>query len=543
MAADSNRDPGRRAAPRWTLSDRLISYLDPERGLQRLRARRTEALLGGYKGARRNRRGTEEWRPGGGSANADQLPDLPELRERSRDLMRDAPLALGAVNTNCTNVIGTGLAVQPKIDAKFLGLTPEQAAEKQAQAKREFELWARSPTCDVTNTQNFYALQDLAFRSMLENGDVLALTPAIARPGVPYKLKVQLIEADRLCNPQSKGDTPTLAGGVELDAYGAPVAYHIMRSHPGDIGRIVREWDRVPAFGAQTGRRNVLHVYKRIRVGQVRGMPYLAPVIELIKQISTYSEAEITAAVVSSLFTVFVRTQDGSGLVQEVSGGAGSGADPYDPKKFKLGPGAALALADGDTVEFANPTRPNPSFDPFMLAVLRQFGVALELPLEILIKHFTSSYTAARGAFLEAWKYFKVRRADFAAAFCQPLYELVMDEAVAIGRFAAPGYFRDPAIRAAYLGSEWVGDGPGSVDPLKEVNAAKERVALGISTREKESMAFDGSNFEDNAAQLHREAKAMAGLPVAASSNSAQPPQPPEPGMPPEDAALPEDDQ
>lgn len=311
--------------PRWTLADRIVSYFDPLRGMERLRARKVEAVSGGgYVAGARSRRQTENWRPGGGSANADQLPDLPWVRERSRDLVRNAPLALGAINTVCTNVVGTGLAVQPAIDAEYLGLSPEDADAWQAAAQREFCLWGDSPECDVTRTQNFYGLQDLTFRSMLENGDTIVLTPMFRRGNSPYKLKLQLVEGDRLCNPNRSVDTPTLAGGVEIDQYGAPIRYHIMRRHPGDVRAGAAEWDAIDAYGAKTGRRNVLHVFNRIRIGQLRGMPYLAPIIELIKQLTKYTDAEVTAAVVSSLFTVFVRSQDGADIQPPLEGSEAS---------------------------------------------------------------------------------------------------------------------------------------------------------------------------------------------------------------------------
>ncbi len=136
-----------------------------------------------------------------------------------------------------------------------------------------------------------------------------------------------------------------------------------------------------------------------------------------------------------------------------------------------------------------------------MLAVLRQVGVALELPFELLVKHFTSSYSAARAALLEAWRFFKGRRVWAASMFCQPIYEAWMDEAVARGRVVAPGYFDDAAVRAAYLRSEWVGDSPGQIDPLKEVQAAKERLALLLTTYSDETAALTGQDWEDVAAR------------------------------------------
>lgn len=505
---------------RWTLADRLVSYLDPVRAVNRQRARAAEAVLGGYTGGRRDRRQTQNWKAGVGDANADQLRDLATLRARSRDLVRNAPIAGGAINTVCTSVVGTGLSVQPTLDADYLGLDETSAEAWRDSAKREFGLWANSSNCDATRAQNFYGLQDLAFRSALENGDVLALTPTVPRLNWPYQLTVQLIEADRLSNPKHVNDTTAIAGGVEVDSMGAPRAYHIARSHPGSVVAFRSlEWDRVEAYGAKTGRRNALHLFAKLRVGQTRGMPYLAPVVEPLKQLDRYSEAEINAAVVGSLFTVFVRTQDGADIVPPQDGT--TPANPYDPEKFTLGSGALLSLAAGDTVEFANPSRPSPAFDPFVQSIFRQIGVALELPFEVLIKHYTASYSAARAALLEAWKFFRCKRAWLAANFCQPLYELFIDECVANGRLSAPGYFRDPTVRAAYLCAQWVGDGPGAIDPLKEANAAEKRMQIGLTTLAEETMAYSGADWEDNVDQRNKELAAGAPSTVATPAGAA----------------------
>ena len=111
---------------------------------------------------------------------------------------------------------------------------------------------------------------------------------------------------------------------------------------------------------------------------------------------------------------------------------------------MKLAPGMAVMLNPGEDIETANPGRPNPNFDPFVTAILKEVGAALQLPLEILMKHFQSSYSASRAALLEAWKEFKSARTRFGMGFCQPIYMSWLDEAVAIGRIDAPGYFTDP---------------------------------------------------------------------------------------------------
>lgn len=495
------RDGLKVAAQQQNLLDKVITWFAPERGVTRMKARTRLALAGGYSGASRSKRALSAWRPGSGSADADTLPDLPELRDRSSDLVRNSPLAGGAINTVCTNVVGTGLMLKSQVDRVILGWDEEQASAWQRLAEREFALWAESTFCDVTRTQNFYGLQDLACRSALEKGDVLALLPMIERRGTPYRLCVQLVEADRVSNANYKRDTRALAGGIELDEYGAPMAAWISDRHPGDIDRTGQKWRRVPMFGERTGRRNVLHLYTKLRVGQTRGVPYLAPVVELLKQMTRYTEAELFAAVLTSMVALVFKT-DGEGpspLESAVDGNtpAAGGSDAAASSwNGELSAGLTVEIDEGQEVSSMASARPNTAFDPFILALSRQVGVQLELPYEILIKHFTASYSAARAALLEAWKFYRRRRAWLAAYFCQPVYEAWMDEAVSRGRLSAPGYFRDPLLRMAYLGSAWHGDGPGSIDPMKEANAAEKRLSINLRTLAQEIAEDSGQDME-----------------------------------------------
>lgn len=485
------------------LIDRMVMAIDPVRGQRRLAARaQIDYAMAAYTGAAKDRNATKNWSVTNADADSDILPDLETLRTRSRDLARSNPLATGALNTKVTSIVGTGLRVQSQIDAEYLGLTPEQADEWQRGAEREFRFFSTSPECDIERTYTFPLIQELALRSCYENGDVFAVLPYVEREGFPWGTKVQLIEADRCCNKDGEQDSDRLAGGVEKDQYGAPYRYHFSETHPNNTSSDkAGKWSLVDAFGAN-GRRNVLHVHKKLRPGQTRGVPDLAPVIEAFKQLGRYTEAELMAAVVSGMFTVFIETENGEGLAGvETTASSASGKKP----ELELGYGTMIDLAAGEKVTTANPGRPNVAFDPFILAIMRQIGVALELPFEILIKHFTASYSASRAALLEAWRMFKSRRVWFAEMFCQPIYEAVITESVMMGRLYAPGFLEDFTIRQAYLRTIWTGDAPGQLDPLKETRAAAERVAEDFSTRARETAELTGGDWDQNVAQRGRE--------------------------------------
>jgi capsid protein len=132
----------------------------------------------------------------------------------------------------------------------------------------------------------------------------------------------------------------------------------------------------------------------------------------------------------------------------------------------------------------------------------------------VLLKAFNASYSASRAALMDAWRTYKVRRFRKAGRLCQPVYEEVIADGVAMGHVTAPGFLSDPMIRAAWLGSFWSGDGPGALDPTKEATAAKLRIEMGQTTLPEEILAYDGGDWETKhrtSARVHDE-RVEAGL-------------------------------
>jgi lambda family phage portal protein len=487
--------------------DRAIQYIAPSRALRRQRARAMLAISGNYMGASTSRRGLSAWKPKELDADSAILGDLPTLRDRSSDLLRNSPLAIGAINTSCTNIVGTGLKLQARLDRDVMKMSEEEANAWESQTEREWRLWSESQDCDVSRTLPFIYQQELAFRKTLEDGDSFILLTKTQRAGNPYSLALQIIEAARISNENSGRDTPTLAGGVERDESGAPIFYHILDQHPGAMlyGKI-RSWKKIPAFGEKTGLRNVIHLYRVLRPGQSRGVPYLAPVIETIKQLDRYTEAEIMAAVIQSMFTVFIKTEMGETSLSPMIGDAGvDAATKASDKDLKMAAGAIIGLRTGESIETADPSRPNTAFDPFVKAILEQIGVALEIPFEVLIGHFSASYSASRAALLEAWRFFRGRRKWLADILCQSVYENFLWEAISINRIKAPGFFNDPLLRKAYCGALWIGDAPSQIDPEREVDAAEKRLDLCLSTLDEETTNLTGGDFETNYPRIKKE--------------------------------------
>ncbi|AVK86004.1 phage portal protein [Lysinibacillus sp. B2A1] len=503
--------------------DKAIAFVSPERALKRMNARKEMEIKNtGYSnsGASKRKKSMLGWIFKGGSTKEDIDDNLDTLRERSRDLFMNTPLATGSLKTMRTNIVGAGLRLNAQIDYEFLSMSEEEADEWETKVEREFSLWADSLMCDATHMHNFYELQQLAFLSFLMSGEVFTLLPYRRHKQSPYGLRVQLIEADRISSPTGN---KSVINGVELGSFGEVTAYHIAKHHPLAKTSVKKGWARVEKFGAKTGRQNILHLMESERPEQRRGVPILSPVIESLKQLDRYTDAELMAALVSSLYTVFIKSDagdDGKPFGEAIS--EEERVDDGDEYSYEMGTGAIVSLADGEEIQVSNPGRNNASFDPFVVAVCRQIGAALELPYELLLKHFTSSYSASRGALLEAWKMFKMRRAWLAARFCQPIYEEFLMEAILLGRIDAPGFLDDPMIRKAYATAEWNGPAQGQLDPLKEVNASIKRVDNGFSTRAKETVELNGGDYWRNHPQRVREEKARREGGLDAAYNEAQ---------------------
>ncbi len=513
--------------------DRIVEAVSPAAAVRREHDRFKLQTIrsvrnSGYdeSGAARNKNSMRGWLASSKTPQEDIDRNIPILRQRSRSLYMSAPLAVSAIKTNRTNIIGEGLKLKSAIDAEFLGLTPEQATEWQQAAEREFKFWAGSKFCDSTRVNNFYEIQQVACMSWLMNGDACILLEYEKPSGVfPYGLRIHLIESDRVSTPHTSGNNVCLYttnpdngnrifNGVEVDKNNRVVAYYVCNTYPNSNLYAKKEWKRVRAFGERTGAPGVLMIFETERAEQYRGVPYLAPVIESLKQLTRYSEAEMMAAVINGIFTVFITSENGTsefgftGVVDEED------RVSDDDMNYEIGSGLVNMLNPGEKIEIADAKRPSTNFDAFVTSLAKYVGAALEIPVEVLMKSFMSSYSASRAALLEAWKAFRMKRAWIAADFCQPVYELFLSEAIAKGRLHAPGFFLDPLVRAAYCGAQWNGPAQGMVDPVKEVSAAEKRIQIGISTRQRETTELLGGDFESNVAQLARENRIMlaAGL-------------------------------
>lgn len=437
------------------------------------------------------------------SPDADLLPEHETLVGRSIDLTRNNGIASGARQTYIDNVIGAhGLKLASRPIYKLLGQTKEWQREWSQTNEQWFSLWAGDCSCDVLGEQDFAEMTRSVAGSLWLTGEALALPYWNATPDSPFSTQILLIDPARVCNPQGRPDTATLRAGFQLDDLGRTVGIHVRNSHPGDrfnwqfTSGKAAAWEYIP-MRTDWGRRQVIYVADKDRIGATRSKPALTAVMKDFKMLAHYGTVELQTAIANALIAAFIKTPLDTDALVELFGG------PEAAQKFlserpntnaKLKGGAVIPLRPGEDMIPFTPSRAGASFQQFVDVFHHTIAAGLNMPRELLLKDFSrTNYSSARAALLEVWRYFIAQRARVAKAFCQPVYELVQEEMVGKGMLQAPDYYK---LRRAYTAARWIGAGRGWVDEVKEATAAQMRMESGLSTLEMEA-SIQGHDWEE----------------------------------------------
>ena len=472
--------------------DRFIGYVSPEKALRRQAAR--QMMASGFKAADTSRLRNNWLLPGQGAAADASGWDLAVLRERSRDANRNDPVASGASETLKANIVGRGLQPQSQIRADVLGISNARSDALRRQAESAFRKW--KPLADAANRMDFDDIQFLAFAKVVEDGETIVIPTWAAEKWRPYGRCLEVIESERLASPGLK--VKDAKNGIAFGDRGEPVTYYIKK--PGKLpGTLSFETTPIAARDAM-GRPKLLHLFPQKRPGQTRGIPWFAPVLTYFKDLADYLEAEVVAARVAACLAVFVTKDNAMGSAI----GMGQGTEPGTGARIQgLEPGMVGYLGMGESISVVDPKRPGDAFPSFIESVLRLIGMGLGLPYELIAKDFSkTNYSSARASLLEGRRMFDNWRHWWARHFCQPVWDMVLEEAFLRGEFDAPDFYR---FRHEYTRARWLGGGWGWVDPVKEVEAARKRVDYGFSTLADEVATMNGQDWEEVADQRRRE--------------------------------------
>jgi lambda family phage portal protein len=474
-----------------------------------------------------------DWQPYLWSPDGELNMYRDRIVSRVRDLVRNDGWASGAVTRTLDNAIGANFRPIAKPDYRALALytgnkafDAKWADEFGRAAEANWRTWATDPGryCDAQRSMTMAQIMRLAFRHKIVDGDALGqvmwLPERVGMGRARYATTIQVIDPDRLSNPQLRFDQMTLRGGVEVDELGAAVAYHIRRAHQGDWFNAAKSvsWDRIPRE-TDWGRPIIVHDFDHDRAAQHRGgAGMLAPVLQRLKMLVRYDSAELDAAIINAVFSAYIESPFDAQFVEQALGGDGSELNTYqqgrtefhNERKIKLGDSRMPILYPGEKITSVDAARPASNFGDFEGAVLRNASAATGLSAQQISNNWSDvNYSSARGALLEAWKTLNRRRIEFGHGFGQPIWSAHMEEQFEVDNLPLPnGAPEFMECRTAYSAAKWMGPGRGWIDIVKERQGAVLGMDSGLSTLEQECAENGGEDWEENLDQRKRELQA-----------------------------------
>ncbi|HFO4903664.1 TPA: phage portal protein, partial [Escherichia coli] len=414
---------------------------------------------------------------------------------RMRDLVRNDGWANGSITRLLDNAMGVVFRPRMKPDYRMLAemtgnraFDADWADEYGRCVEAHWRNWAGDAGCycDLERRQTLPQLFRLAFRHKMVDGDALAVIhwrPDRIAPGRGrYSTVVQVIDPDRLSNPNDAFDQPHIRGGVEIDADGVPVAYHIRSAHMGDwwSGSDTMHWERVPRE-TSWGRPVVVHDFDHDRAGQHRGVGILNPVVQRLKMLIKYDQVELEAAIINAMFGFFITspydpklTEDLMSDAEVINGYQDARMKYHDTNRISMSGVRIPITFPGEEPKAVSAARPVSNFKEFEGTVLRNIAAALGLSTQQVTQDWSDvNYSSARAALLEAWKTLTRRRDEFAVGFAQPVLTAFLEELHEEEDLPLPAGAPDfLAARAAYTRAQWMGPGRGWVDPVAEKKGA-----------------------------------------------------------------------
>lgn len=459
------------------------------------------------------------------SADKEILPEKIEADVRVRDVMRNDAYVRNGVTIQQDSIVGEKFLLNSKPNASVLGLDEVWAEEFQEEVEAKFTLWAESihnhPDASRMNTLTGLIRLIVGIHAMA--GESLMSVEWLRDTGRPFNTALQLIDLDRLSNPNGEMDTKYLRGGVRRNRYGAPLGYHIRMSHPSEYDDLDNyTWRYVP-ITKPWGRMQMIHLVDQWRPDQSRGISMLIAALKETRMGKKFRDIVLQNAVLNATYAASIE----SDLPQEVAlqqAGGGNMNALTDFAADYLGAineyvGASRNMhIDGVKVPVFFPgtkMRLQPAGSPgglgsnFEQSLMRYTAAALGVGYSELSKDFSdANYSNLKAELAGTERRMRAQKRMTADKAATHIFALWLEEALNKGEITsmprnAPNFY-EGLNKEAYTECSWIGASMGQIDELKETQAAVLRLNNGLSTREDE-LAKLGKDWRTVMRQMKRE--------------------------------------
>ena len=437
-----------------------------------------------------SRRRLRGWQPPLENINSLVASGGPKLLARSRELVVTNGYAANACEAYAANLVGDGIKPSSLIED----------GELRDHVQRLWLAW--TDQADADGLTDFYGLQAMIAREMFVAGEgFVRFRPRRAEDGLLVPMQLQLLQSEML--PFEKTETAPSGNrircGIEFDQIGRRVAYHFRRRHPGDstdigpfMAAAIPETTRVPV-------EDVLHIYRPIDAGQIRGLPHVAPAMVRLFLLDQYDDAELDRKKTAAMFAGFItKNAPEDPLIGEVEDtGEGIGI-------ASLEPGTLQVLLPGEDIKFSSPAEVGGGYEAFQYRTLLAISASLGLPYHLVTGDVRqANYSSLRAELVEFRRRIgQLQHGVMAHQFCRPIWQRWLETAALSGALDLPDMAKAKPVHWIPPRWDWV-------DPLKDIQAQLLGINAGLVSRRKavEATGYDIEDIDrENAADADRAA-------------------------------------
>ena len=421
------------------------------------------------------------WLASNQTADTDIKRDLKTIRARSRELMRNDDYAKRFKRMVKSNTVGNnGIRLQNR--AKDSNGSYDKTANDIIEDA--FKRWSKKGVCDVTGRYSLKEIQKMIMGTLAEDGEVLVRKVKGYRN--EFKFAIQLLEADHLDENYNEPDR-NIHMGIEYDSWNRPVAYHLFKTHPGNLTNVDKTRERIPA-------NEINHLFLSNRISATRGIPWMHTAMTRMKMVNGYEEAELTASRISAAKGGFYVSKDGA---EEYEGDT---IDDRGNLVNELEPGQIELLPKGIDFKNYDPQHPTTAFKDFMKVILRGISSGLDVSYNTLSNDLESvNYSSLRSGVLEEREVWKDLQVWLGENFLDDLFSDWLDMALLSKAVPLP-YFKYEKFNQP----SWLYRGFAWVDPLKDMQANILACKEGLKTHSQIANEM-GMDLEELYAELQKE--------------------------------------
>lgn len=427
------------------------------------------------------------------SANSDIHRSLDAVRARSRKLANDDEYVKKWLSMVTTNVVGpNGFRMQARVYDK--PGTPDTGANDAIETA-----WARfckKGVCDVTGRQSMTGLLQLAIKAAARDGEILIQIVRGTSAGNPFGLAFQVLDVDRLdtaLNQAAEGRSNAIRMGVEINAYGRPVAYHLKTAHPGEVYQTTTGYQ--VSRNIRVLAEDIIHEFICDRPEQVRGMPWAHAAMIRLNNLGGYEEAAVIAARVGASKMGFFTTPDGQAEV--VSTGTDDGT-PDGAMAMDADPGTFQTLPEGVAFTPFDPDYPAAMYADFVKANLRGIASGLGVAYHTLANDLEGvSFSSIRSGTLEERDAWMLIQEWLSTGVLDRMHSEWLRNALAFGQIALANGSTLPLSKMDKFATHtWQARRWEWVDPLKDIEADIAAINAGLKSPQQVATKL-GLDYED----------------------------------------------